>query len=358
MIDTGFWSGRRVFVTGDTGFKGSWLCLWLSRLGARVTGYSVGLPSEPSLFEQARVDRFVESHRGDVRDFEGLAAVVEEARPEIVFHLAAQPLVRSSYDDPLGTYATNVMGTANLLEAVRQAGAVRAVVVVTSDKSYLTQEWSWPYRETDSLGGYDPYSSSKACAELVTAAFRSSFFNPADHGKAHRVGVASARAGNVIGGGDWARDRLVPDCIRALGAHQQIVIRSPEAVRPWQHVLEALSGYLVLAQELYANGAQRGEAWNFGPDESDARSVEWIVKRVCELWGENAGYRVDSGSKPHEAALLRLDSSKARMRLGWKPKWDVERALAKTMEWTAAIGSEEDLAQICFRQIAEYAQQT
>lgn len=355
MIDSTFWNGKRVFVTGHTGFKGSWLCLWLSHMGAKVYGYSSGVPSQPSLYEQANVGRFLTSHDGDVRNFSELAAALKDADPEVVFHLAAQSLVRSSYEDPLGTYATNVMGTANLLEAVRQTTRARAVVIVTSDKSYLNQEWTWPYRETDTLGGYDPYSNSKACAELVTAAYRTSFFNVTEYGKAHNVGVATARAGNVIGGGDWARDRLIPDCIRALGAHQEIVIRSPDAVRPWQHVLEALSGYLVLAQKLSLDGIQYAEAWNFGPDQSDVRTVEWVVGRVCELWGNSLGYRVDTGSKPHEASLLRLDSSKAKIRLGWSPKWDVERALVTTMEWVTGIDRSEDIAELCFRQIREYA---
>lgn len=354
FIDPAFWRGRRVFITGHTGFKGAWLCLWLHAMGAEVTGYALAPPTVPSLFELAGIGELLVSDiRGDVRDAEHLAGALRKAGPEVVFHLAAQPLVRESYRAPVETYAVNVMGTAHLLEAVRQASGVRAVVNVTTDKCYENREWAWGYRENEPMGGYDPYSSSKGCSELITAAWRRSYF-PVERYTEHGVALASARAGNVIGGGDWAMDRLIPDCLRALLAGEEIVIRSPRAIRPWQHVLEPLSGYLLLAQCLYNEGSRYADAWNFGPLEEDAKPVEWIVQRLCALWGGNAGYRVDGGDHPHEAHYLKLDISKARADLGWRPRWSLEQALRNITDWTKAYGREDDLRLACLQQISAF----
>lgn len=346
----GFWSGKRVFVTGHTGFKGAWLSLWLSERGAQVTGYALAPPTTPNLFEAAGVARHVRHLTGDVTDLPALTAAVREARPEVVLHLAAQSLVRLSYDEPVSTYATNVMGTVNLLEAVRAAGGVRAVVCVTSDKCYENRETGQAYREEDAMGGYDPYSSSKGCAELVTSAYRRSFFNVARLSE-HRVAVASVRAGNVIGGGDWAKDRLVPDLMRGFAAGQAPLIRFPTAVRPWQHVLEPLSGYLQLAERLYAGEASAAEGWNFGPAESDAKPVGWIADRLAALWGEGAAWRETGEPQPHEAHHLSLDCSKARERLGWRPVWDLGEGLSRTVEWYKGLARGGDAAELTLRQI-------
>jgi CDP-glucose 4,6-dehydratase len=354
MMDKRFWQGKRVFVTGHTGFKGSWLSLWLTRLGAEVTGYALEPPTCPSLFESCAVDRLMRSIIADVRDKDALLGAMKAAAPEIVLHMAAQPLVRESYRDPLDTYATNVMGTVHLLEAVRNCDSVKAVVNVTTDKCYENREWVWGYREDEPLGGYDPYSSSKACSEIVTAAYRSSFFNPHQHDR-HGVALASARAGNVIGGGDWADDRLVPDCIRALLGGEKIVIRNPAAIRPWQHVLEPLAGYLLLAQRLHEEGARYAGPWNFGPSEEDARPVAWIVEKICAAWGEGAGYDIDRGEHPHEAHYLKLDCSKARSCLGWRPRWDLERAIGMIIDWTKVYRANGDLREACYRQIDQYS---
>lgn len=284
MIDQDFWQGKRVFLTGHTGFKGSWLSLWLNKMGAQVTGYALEPPTDPSLYQLARIDELVHSTIADIRDIDVLTETMRRALPDIVIHMAAQPLVRDSYKIPVETYAINVMGTVHLLEAVRQCPTVRAVLNVTTDKCYENREWQWGYRENEHMGGYDPYSNSKGCSELVTSAYRNSYFNPGEF-DTHSVSVATARAGNVIGGGDWANDRLICDCVRALLADEEIIIRNPKAIRPWQHVLEPLSGYLLLAQRLFEDGTQFGEAWNFGPVDTDARPVEWIVNRMCELWG-------------------------------------------------------------------------
>ncbi|KAF0218723.1 MAG: CDP-glucose 4 [Geobacteraceae bacterium] len=353
MTDRKFWKGRRVFVTGHTGFKGSWLSLWLDRLGAHVTGYALEPPTVPSLFELARVGERAASIISDVRDGESLARAMASASPEIVIHMAAQPLVRDSYKNPVETYAINVMGTVNLLEAVRRCKGIKAVVNVTTDKCYENREWVWGYREHEPLGGYDPYSNSKACSELVTSAYRNSFFN-AGHYAAHGVAIASARAGNVIGGGDWAADRLIPDFVRAILKGERIIIRNPSAIRPWQHVLEPLSGYLALAQKLYEDGARYGEGWNFGPDDRDARPVEWIVRKLCAKWGENASYGIDGGEHPHEAHYLKLDCSKAKAELGWHPRWDLETAIDSIIEWTRSYKGQKDVREVCLRQIEEY----
>lgn len=353
MFDQAFWHDKKVFLTGHTGFKGSWLSLWLARLGARVTGYALAPPTDPSLFELARVGELVDSLVSDVRDAERLARTMKEVSPDIVIHMAAQPLVRDSYKIPAETYATNVMGTVHLLDAVRGCSSVKAVVNVTTDKCYENREWVWGYRENEPMGGFDPYSNSKACSELVTSAYRSSFFNPARYAE-HGVGLASARAGNVIGGGDWATDRLIPDCIRALLAGETVHIRNPHAVRPWQHVLEPLSGYLTLAQRLFESGTEYAEAWNFGPADADSRPVEWIVQRLYSQWGGGSTYKIDAGDHPHEAHYLKLDCSKARTRLGWRPRWDLEQALIYILEWVRAYSSGGDVRRCCLEQITSY----
>jgi CDP-glucose 4,6-dehydratase len=350
-----FWAGRRVFLTGHTGFKGSWLSLWLQSMGADVTGYALAPePGGRSLFELARVGDGMRSVIADLRDAEVLARELKAARPDIVIHMAAQALVRESYAVPLETYAVNVMGTAHLLDAVRHATGVRAVVSVTTDKCYENREWAWGYRETDHLGGFDPYSSSKAAAELVTAAYRSSFFNPALHAQ-HGVAIATARAGNVIGGGDWARDRLVPDIMAALGGGEPVRIRNPEAIRPWQHVLEPLSGYLRLAEALASpDGAGFAEAWNFGPADDDAQPVQWIVEQLLERWGDSPGWTRDATPQPHEAHYLKLDCSKARSRLGWTPHWNLATAIAAIVDWQRAVASGGDARAITLAQISTH----
>lgn len=353
MTENSFWQGKRVFVTGHTGFKGSWLCLWLHTLGAEISGYALAPPTEPNLFELARVGELVDSSVADVRDLDRLKTEMVKAAPEIVIHMAAQPLVRDSYKIPVDTYAVNVMGTVHLLEAVRCCSSVKAVVNVTTDKVYENREWVWGYRENEPFGGYDPYSNSKACSELVTAAYRSSYFNPRDYGK-HGVALASARAGNVIGGGDWATDRLIPDVIRAILAGEPVRIRNPHAIRPWQHVLEPLSGYLLLAQRLYEEGARYGEGWNFGPEEKDARPVEWLVSRICTLWGDDASYGIDKGDHPHEAHYLKLDCSKAGAELGWRPRWSLDAALESIVSWTKTYRDGGDLRRACLAQIEAY----
>lgn len=348
------YKGKKVFITGHTGFKGSWLCLWLYSLGAKVTGYALNPPTNPSLYELCKIDRLVISIIADVRDSQALTQAMVAANPEIVIHMAAQPLVRESYKNPVETYSINVMGTVNLFEAVRNCKNVRAVINVTTDKCYENKEWYWGYRENEPLGGYDPYSNSKACSELVTSAYRNSFFNVQDH-QLHHVGMGSARAGNVIGGGDWAQDRLIPDCVRALLKGEKIVIRNPNAIRPWQHVLEPLSGYLMLAQKLHENGPRYAGGWNFGPHDDDARPVEWIVKKMCAEWGHNASYEIDKGGHPHEAHYLKLDCSKARAELGWYPRWNLEKAIDSIMEWTLAYKENGDTREVCFKQIEEYS---
>ena len=315
VISPSFWRGKRVFVTGHTGFKGAWLALWLTDLGAEVTGYSLPPPTDPSLFDISGVRSRLRHLDGDVRDEAALAHAVREARPEIVFHMAAQSLVRVSYDEPAATYATNVMGTVNVLEAVRRCDGVRAVVCVTSDKCYENRETPRPYREDDAMGGHDPYSSSKGCAELVASAYRRSFFSgPGD--ASGRAALATARAGNVIGGGDWAKDRLVPDLLNGFAAGVRPLIRFPSAVRPWQHVLEPLAGYLRLAEALWMGDPAAADGWNFGPDDADAQPVSWIADRLAALWGEGAAWETTGEPQPHEAHFLRLDCAKARQKLG------------------------------------------
>jgi CDP-glucose 4,6-dehydratase len=350
------YSGKKVLITGHTGFKGSWLTLILDTLGASVFGYSLGPPTEPNMFTEARINQIADTQFGDVCDYGSLKSYIECVKPEIIFHMAAQPLVRQSYLDPLATYSTNVMGTANLLNSIRQVSSVKATVVITTDKCYENKEWVWSYRENEALGGYDPYSSSKACAELVTTAFRSSFFNP-DEIATHGVGLASARAGNVIGGGDWATDRLIPDFIRSISKGDQLKIRNPTAIRPWQHVLEPLTGYLLLGLKLSEGNKQFSESWNFGPFESDARDVEWISATLCRLWGEKASYTIDGRNNKanlHEARYLKLDSAKAMTYLGWRPKWDIERSLLSVVEWHKNWQSGADIREYSLKQIESY----
>ncbi len=353
-MDFTFWKNKKVFITGHTGFKGSWLSLWLHSVGAEVTGYALNPPTDPSLYEICRIYDLVNSVIADVRDGAKLEKTIQATSPEVVIHMAAQPLVRESYENPVDTYAINVMGTVNLLEAVRKCDSVKAVVNVTTDKCYDNKEWIWGYRENESLGGYDPYSSSKACSELVTSAYRNSFFNPKNYAK-HGVSLGSVRAGNVIGGGDWATNRLIPDCIRAILNGEKIIIRNPNAVRPWQHVLEPLSGYLVLAQKLYEDGPKYAEAWNLGPNDEDAKPVDWIVRELCVKWGEGASYEVDKREHLHEAHHLKLDCSKAKAELGWHPKWNLEKTIDSIIEWTLCYQKNNNLMELCLKQISEYS---
>ena len=348
-----FWAGKKVLVTGQTGFKGAWLCLMLNRLGAELSGYALEPPTEPGLYDLAHLAGRMNSAIGDLRDYPRLLRQVEETRPEVVIHMAAQSLVRRSYHDPVGTYATNVMGTVHLLEALRQVGSARVALIVTSDKCYENREWVWGYRESDPMGGYDPYSSSKGCAEIVTAAYRRSFFgNPA--AGAAGTAVASARAGNVIGGGDWAEDRLVPDCMRAFLAERPVLIRNPHSLRPWQHVLEPLSGYLLLAEKLWEAGAEFAQAWNFGPDERDVRPVSWIVDTLVHDWGGGARWELEEGEPPHEARMLRLDASLARERLGWQPRTELWLGLDMTVEWYQGYQRGDAAEATTLRQIEQF----
>jgi CDP-glucose 4,6-dehydratase len=347
-VDPAFWHGRRVLVTGHTGFKGAWLSLWLQSMGAELTGLANGVPTEPSLFELARVGQEMESVAADVRDRAGVGKAIEQSRPEVVIHMAAQSLVRRSFAAPQETYATNVMGTVNVLDAVRVegAGVVRAVVNVTSDKCYENREWEWGYRENEPMGGHDPYSSSKGCAELVAAAFGRSFFaDPAG------TRLASARAGNVIGGGDWGEDRLVPDVMSAALAGEQAPIRNPNSIRPWQHVLSPLSGYLVLTEALW-DSPETEPAWNFGPDEDDARPVGWLVEQIAALWPGELAWTIDDGPHPHEARYLKLDSSLARSRLGWQPLIELQETLASIVDWYRALSDGDDMRAVTLGQIA------
>ena len=352
-MHSAFWKNKRVFITGHTGFKGSWLCVWLHSLGAQVTGYALDPPTDPSLYELCNIGKLTTSIIADVRDGQTLIKAMQAAQPEIVIHMAAQPLVRDSYKIPVETYAINVMGTVNLFEAVRQCTTVRAVINVTTDKCYENREWVWGYRENEPLGGFDPYSNSKACSELVTASYRSSYFNPQRYAE-HRVAIASARAGNVIGGGDWATDRLVPDMVRAILSGKSVKIRNPHAIRPWQHVLEPLSGYLMLARKLYEDGGSFSEAWNFGPDDSDAKPVERLARIFCDKWGNGALYEIEKGDHLHEANYLKLDCSKSKARLGWQPRWSLDKALSSIIEWTRAYKNGNTIREICLKQIEEY----
>jgi CDP-glucose 4,6-dehydratase len=347
------WEGCRVFLTGHTGFKGSWLALWLARLGASVRGYALDPTTQPNMFTLAKVGEAVEDVRGDILDLPRLKASMEEFAPRVIFHLAAQPLVRRSYLDPLGTYAANVMGTAHLLEAVRNTRSVKAVVCITTDKCYENREWVWPYRESDPLGGYDPYSSSKACAELVVAAYRSSYF-PVNSLREHGVALATARAGNVIGGGDWSEDRLIPDLIRGFATAEPVRIRRPQSVRPWQHVLEPLHGYILLAEHLLRGEPLFASAFNFGPFDGDAWTVERIATKMAAVWGDGAHWVRDPDAGAHEAGYLKLDSSRARAELKWRPRLAIDSALEWTTSWYRASANGEDMRSLTLEQIARY----
>jgi CDP-glucose 4,6-dehydratase len=346
--DPDFWRGRRVLLTGHTGFKGSWMSLWLAQLGARVTGLS--LPAEEtSLFRQAELDTLIDHIEGDIRDLATCRAAVERADPEVVFHMAAQPLVRLSYETPVETFATNVQGTVHVLEACRAAPSLRAIVCITSDKAYENREWIWPYRESDPMGGHDPYSASKGAAEIIVSAYRRSFFSEEGTPK-----VASVRAGNVIGGGDWAKDRLIPDIVRALAAGKRPLIRNPHAVRPWQHVLEALGGYLMIAEALAGGKAWAAEGWNFGPADDDTRPVDWIADRMTMSWGASGWDRPDNAGDRHEAHNLGLDCSKARSILGWRPTWGLEEALQRIVAWHKAVDGGAPARATSLSQLSEY----
>ncbi len=347
MIDQEFWQGKRVFLTGHTGFKGSWLSLWLSSLGAEVKGYALNPPTSPSLFDEAEVGKVIISQIGDIRDQEVLYESMVTFNPNVLIHMAAQPLVRYSYDAPIETYEVNVIGTAKVLEVARSCSNLKAIVNITTDKCYENDERSQGYKENDPMGGHDPYSSSKGCAELITSAYRRSFFK--DQG----IGLASVRAGNVIGGGDWADDRLIPDILRSFEKSESIVIRNPKTTRPWQHVLEPLSGYLVLAQKLYDNCEKYAESWNFGPNEQDAKPVDWILDKMIDKCPESS-WELDQNSNTHEADFLKLDISKAESKLGWKPVWELSHAIDKIIAWQKAWLNKEDMQVACLAEIEEY----
>jgi CDP-glucose 4,6-dehydratase len=349
-MNSSFWKGKRVFITGHTGFKGSWLSIWLQHLGSVLTGYSLEPPTTPSLFELAKVSDGMNSVEGDVRDSDALKVSLLESKPEIVIHMAAQPLVRESYQRPVDTFETNILGTVNLFEAVRGCSSVQAVVNITTDKCYENKEWIWGYREHEAIGGRDPYSASKACAELVSSAYRESFFES----EASRVALATARAGNVIGGGDWAKDRLMTDLIYAFTKGKPLQIRNPNAIRPWQHVLEPLRGYLMLAERLYDKGSSFAEAWNFGPKDEDVKPVSWLVEYLSKFWNDSTEWEIQLGDHPHEANHLKLDISKANSRLGWVPQINLEKALQMTAEWSIQLSRGDDARTTTMKQIISY----
>jgi CDP-glucose 4,6-dehydratase len=353
-VDPVFWKGKKVFLTGHTGFKGGWISLWLASMGAKVTGYALAPNTTPNLFDVLVIDSLIEqSHIADIRDLATLQKAMSEAKPDVVIHMAAQPLVRYSYANPVETYATNVMGTVHVLESIRYIDCMRAAVIVTTDKCYENKEWAWGYRENESMGGHDPYSNSKGCAELVTSAYRQSYFSP-DKYDQHKVAIASARAGNVIGGGDWSEDRLIPDAIKAFEANKPLMIRNPLATRPWQHVLEPLSGYLILAQALYGQGALFASGWNFGPRDEDNRTVEEVINLLIANWGSSICWKKEGSEQPHEAHLLKLDCSKAHTQLGWTPKWDLDIATQKILQWQKAFQVKENMQAISLAQINQY----
>ncbi|GAB1308201.1 CDP-glucose 4,6-dehydratase [Urechidicola sp. KH5] len=348
-VDPEFWKNKNVFLTGHTGFKGSWLSLWLQSMGAKVMGYALAPPTSPSLFNVANVKDNMQSKIGDIRDLNSLKESMIQFDPDILIHMAAQPLVRLSYFEPIETYSTNVMGTVNVLELARSCSNLRAIISVTTDKCYENKEWEWGYRENEPMGGHDPYSNSKGCAELVTAAYRNSFFNTNNS-----ASLASARAGNVIGGGDWAEDRLIPDILRAFEQSESVVIRNPLATRPWQHVLEPLSGYLVLAQHLYENGDKYAEAWNFGPKDEDCKPVNWILDTMVKEWGQGANWKLDLNNNPHEASYLKLDCSKAASRLNWHPRKSLDSTLKSIIQWHQDWQNGKDMQSRCLKEIADY----
>jgi len=347
MVEQSFWQGKRVFITGHTGFKGSWLSLWLYSLGAQVKGYALLPPTSPSLFDEAKVDSLIDSQIGDIRDQNILHESMIKFNPDILIHMAAQPLVRYSYDAPIETYEVNVIGTAKVLEVARSCLNLKAIVNITTDKCYENDGRSEGYKEDDPMGGHDPYSSSKGCAELVTSAYRRSFLQDKS------IGLASVRAGNVIGGGDWADDRLIPDILRSFEKNESVVIRNPKATRPWQHVLEPLSGYLVLAQKMYYDQNKYAEGWNFGPNETDVKPVGWILDKMIAKW-PNSSWELDSSTNPHEADFLQLDISKAESKLGWKPIWDLSHTLEKIINWQQAWINKKDMQAVCLSESKEY----
>lgn len=347
-VNPEFWQGKRVFLTGHTGFKGSWLSLWLQSMGAVVHGLALRPPTTPALFNEARVDSGMDSRIGDIRDYGTVIKAMRTCRPDIIIHMAAQPLVRYSYQAPVETYSTNIMGTLHVLEAARNVGTAKAIVNVTTDKCYENKDWLWGYREDEPMGGHDPYSNSKGCSELITSAYRRSFFRQSG------TALASARAGNVIGGGDWAADRLVPDILRAFETAQPVIIRNPQSTRPWQHVLEPLSGYLMLSERLYTYGQIYAEGWNFGPHDEDARPVQWIVEHMVNVWGNGASWQLDGGNNPHEARYLKLDISKAKAKLGWEPRWGLAKALASITDWHHHWLTKSGVQAKCLQQINDY----
>lgn len=348
-VNPAFWKGKRVFVTGHTGFKGSWLSLWLQDMGAVVKGFALEPNTNPSLFTEAKVGQNMDSEIGDITDLKRIKDSMHTFNPDVLIHMAAQPLVRLSYEEPVLTYATNVMGTVNVLEAARKCDNLKAIVSVTTDKCYENKEWAWGYRENEPMGGHDPYSSSKGCAELVTAAYRKSFFN-----ETNSTFLASARAGNVIGGGDWSDDRLIPDILKAFEKNEPVIVRNPMATRPWQHVLEPLSGYLVLAQHLYEDGNAYAEGWNFGPKDEDCKPVSWILDKMVIKWGNGASWELDKNDNPHEAGYLKLDCSKAAIKLNWYPKWSLEYTLENIINWHQHYISGKNIQEQCLLEIAKY----
>jgi len=348
MPNQSFWRNKRVFLTGHTGFKGSWLSLWLTSMGAEVKGYALEPATSPSLFEVAHVGERIHSEIGDIRNLNQLRQSMVDFNPDVLIHMAAQPLVRHSYKEPVETYDVNVLGTVKVLEVARSCANLKSIVSVTTDKCYENKEWLWGYREDEAMGGYDPYSSSKGCAELVTSAYRRSFMQE------QGVGLASARAGNVIGGGDWSEDRLIPDILHAFEKRESVVIRNPKATRPWQHVLEPLSGYLMLAEKLYEQPDAYAEGWNFGPHDDDAKPVDWILDRMVRMWGDGASWNLDKGSHPHEAGFLKLDISKAKARLHWQPTWQLDDTLKRIVDWHQAWLNGEDMQAVCFHEVQDY----
>lgn len=348
-VNKEFWKNKKVFLTGHTGFKGSWLSLWLQELGAEVKGYALEPPTNPNLFNVAKVGEGMISEIGDIRNLEFLKKSMVEFNPDILIHMAAQPLVRLSYLSPIETYDVNVLGTAKVLEAARYCNSLKAIVSVTTDKCYENREWPWGYRENEAMGGYDPYSSSKGCAELVTSAYRRSFFN-----ENNASAIATARAGNVIGGGDWAVDRLIPDIIAAFEKKHPVIIRNPMSIRPWQHVLEPLSGYLILAEDLFLKGKELADAWNFGPNDDDCKPVSWLLDKLIQYWGNGSSWKLDENPNPHEATFLKLDCSKAKFYLKWEPKWHVEETLQRIVKWHKSFILNENMKNITIKEIKEY----
>jgi len=349
-VNVNFWLDKKVLLTGHTGFKGSWLSLWLQSMGAEVHGIALDPPTSPALFDEANVAKGMNSTIGDIRDYGTVLGVMETSKPDVIIHMAAQPLVRYSYQEPVETYSTNVMGTVHVLEAARKVGTAKAIINVTTDKCYENKEWVWGYREDEPMGGYDPYSNSKGCSELVTNAYRNSYFQQ------NKIALAAARAGNVIGGGDWADDRLVPDVLRAFEKGQPVMIRNPNSIRPWQHVLEPLSGYLLLAERLYTDGQFFAEGWNFGPLDEDARPVQWIVENMVAVWGNGGHWELEDSVQPHEANYLKLDISKAKSKIYWEPRWGLTTALQATIDWHRIWLAKGDVQAKCLQQISEYQQ--